>query len=324
MLLIRLLKFPISVVILLQLFCKVGWASESDKILVSIKPLQLIVSEISGSAHKIELILNASKSPHTYNLKPSDIRKINDANIVFWIGPSLEFFLKKHLSYYDEFSVTHNNNASTKKKQSKTIVTLINNPQLSLRSRSKSNNHNHHHHHHGEYDPHIWLSPTNAIEIAKHVATVLIHSNPINKQIYKDNLASFIAKVNVTNQINNKKISAITNRGFFVFHDAWGYLADYYGINILDIIMPNPEKPIGAKHLIELKKITSKHSDSCIFREPQFNLPYWNQMIMDLNLKSEILDPMASDIKPYKDSYAFFMQSLIESIVSCTLRSTNH
>nr|WP_320412442.1 zinc ABC transporter substrate-binding protein [Candidatus Profftia sp. (ex Adelges kitamiensis)] len=64
-------------------------------ILTSIRPLGFIASAIADGIINTEILLPNGSSPHNYALKPSDIKRLHDADLVIWVGPDMEYFLKK-------------------------------------------------------------------------------------------------------------------------------------------------------------------------------------------------------------------------------------
>src|SRR5579864_2911392 len=75
-------------------------SEQTTKILVSIKPIYSLVLGLTKNVPKIqtELLLYPPNSPHTFHLKPSDVKKIVDADLIIWVGPELESFLINPLS----------------------------------------------------------------------------------------------------------------------------------------------------------------------------------------------------------------------------------
>ena len=72
-------------------------AKAQPKVVVSIKPLHDIVAGIMDGIGTPRLLLPAGATPHSYSMRPSDARALRNANVVFWIGPTLESFLEKPL-----------------------------------------------------------------------------------------------------------------------------------------------------------------------------------------------------------------------------------
>ena len=66
-------------------------------VVASVKPLHSLVSGVMKGVGKPDLIVKGSASPHTYSLKPSQAKQLEDADLVFWMGHELESFLEKPL-----------------------------------------------------------------------------------------------------------------------------------------------------------------------------------------------------------------------------------
>ena len=68
-------------------------AFAEPRVLTSIKPLQLIAAAVQDGVGTPDVLLPAGASPHHYTLRPSDLRQVKEADLVYWIGPDLEGFL---------------------------------------------------------------------------------------------------------------------------------------------------------------------------------------------------------------------------------------
>lgn len=81
---------------LIAIFAVPAWAEGQRPLTVmtSIKPLQLITSELTNGVTKTEVLLSTNTSPHDYALKPSDVKKLKTVDLFVWVGPGLESFLE--------------------------------------------------------------------------------------------------------------------------------------------------------------------------------------------------------------------------------------
>ena len=278
--------------------------AEPVKVLTSIKPLQLIAQAITDGVSSTEVLLPPGNSPHSYSLKPSDARKLRDADVIFWIGPSMEAFLPKMLS----------NAKGTK------AVSMMDLPGIQLRRMEEHDDHHDHHDHHGhkDLDAHIWLSTENARVMAGEIARVLTSLDAANKAKYSSNLKHFLQSMNEVDTRNEKIVEQSGNKPFFVFHDAYGYLEDQYDLRMAGYFTLNPAQQPGARHLVVLQQELKKAGASCVFREPQFEPAYIDRLTDGLSIKVGVLDPLAGDIEPGADSYAAFIKQLVDNIVSCS------
>ncbi|WP_034840617.1 zinc ABC transporter substrate-binding protein ZnuA [Endozoicomonas numazuensis] len=299
-------KIIIWLVGLLLSITQPAWSKEPPKVLASIKPLQLIATSITEGVTVVDVLLPPGASPHSHSMKPSDARKLYEADMIFWVGPDMETFLDKTLS-------------GSKKA---TSVPLMQESRLKLLKSSEGKEEVHDHagdsdHHHGEYDAHIWLSPENAIAMAKTMSEKLSKLDPDHKKQYQENYKAFKKAVQAADKRNITKLTNYHSQPMFVFHDAYGYLQKHYKLNVVDYFTINPEQQPGAKHLTRLQDKLKKAGNSCVFREPQFQPAYIDRIIGGTDASVAVLDPLATDITVSPDGYIQFMNNLTDTIISC-------
>ncbi|UYM18299.1 zinc ABC transporter substrate-binding protein ZnuA [Endozoicomonas euniceicola] len=289
---------------------------QPPKVLTSIKPVQLIALAVTEGITKPDVLLPPGASPHNHSLRPSDARLLQNADVMFWIGPDMEVFLEKML-------------ANAKNTRS---VPLMSAEGIHIRryddeGHDHDHDHDHHHDHHahgegcgcqhGEHDAHIWLSPENAIAMATAISSTLSEMDPVNAEQYSHNLKNFISKMNKVDERNRLKMAAVSKRPIFVFHDAYGYLQEHYQFNIAGHFTLNPEQQPGPRHLAELREKLLKSGKTCVFREPQFEPAYIDKIVHGLDVKVSLLDPLAMDIPEGPDAYPEFINGLVDNIVDC-------
>ncbi len=283
-------------------------AAQPPKVLASIKPLELIAAAITDGVSKPELLLAPGSSPHDYNMRPSDIRKLTQANLVLWIGPDMETFLVKVLERYVD------------KNQSLALIDVpgIHISEGLLNAADHHDHDDHHGHNHGSHDPHIWLDPGNVLVMAKAITEKLATIDSTNREQYENNYQAFAQSLAQADKDNQALLTGLDQQGFFVFHDAWGYLARHYNLNVVDVFTINPTQAVGARHMSHLRQqFSAQNGTSCVFREPQFRPSYLNVLMDDLAIKIDVLDPLASDISPSTTAYAEFLRGLANTIHQC-------
>ena len=283
------------------------FAQEPPKVLSSIKPLQLIAQAVTDGIAPVDVLLPPGASPHSHSLKPSDARRLSNADVVFWVGPEMEMFLEKML-------------AGAKNTVS---VPLMNTGQLQLLKSGSNDQHDHDHghhgHSHGEYDAHIWLSPKNALAMAETMVETLGKVDKTNQKLYEQNLAKFRARMNEADEKNRKRLAPVSQKPIFVFHDAYSYIQQHYGLNVAGYFTLNPEQPPGARHLTQLREKLQSSGKTCVFREPQFTPAYVDRITRDLPVKVAVLDPLAMDITEGADSYVRFISGIVDNIANCLM-----
>ena len=280
-------------------------AANAPNVLTTIKPLQLISQAITEGITESDVLLPPGASPHSHSLRPSDARKLHSADVIFWVGPDMESFLTRTLPSAKDAKV----------------VAMMESDSITLRRNKEDDEHDHHgrdhHHDHGDFDPHLWLSTDNGRAMAKVMTETLAELDKENAGQYNDNLKRFLKSLDDADERNKKKLVGLEKTPFFVFHDAYGYLEDQYGLKIDGHFTLSPEQQPGARHLSNLRNTLKSTGKTCIFREPQFQPAYIDRITEGLDVKVGVLDPLGEDIKAGPDGFARFINSLVDNISDC-------
>ncbi|WP_434761934.1 zinc ABC transporter substrate-binding protein ZnuA [Vibrio fortis] len=274
--------------------------ASASTILTSFKPIQMIVTELTQGVSEPDVVMNSNASPHDYALKPSDVKKIQNADMLIWFGPDLEAFLTKVAKSNDN------------------LVTISEIPNINLREFGEDP-HDHHHdgHDHGSHDPHFWLGIDQVEVASSYISNKLVEVDPQNADIYKKNLEVFLSQLADKKRSIEAQLAPVKDKGYYVFHDAYSYYEDEFGLNKLGHFTVSPERKPGAKTLISIKKTLAKQDVQCVFSEPQFTPAVIESVVRGSSTKKGQLDPVGSDIEVGKGSYFEFLQQLTDSYTSC-------
>lgn len=285
--------------------CTLWFASHSvanaTQVLTSIKPIQLIAIEIMQNTSSPEVILASNTSPHDYALRPSDVKRIRNADVIIWFGKDLEPFLSKVVEGQSN------------------VLTLSKIEGLELRE-YQGDHHDHDGHDHGSHDPHFWLGYKPTMQVAKAIADKLASVDAANAQVYADNLKVFEDKLASQQQAIEKQLTPIKQDGYFVFHDAYGYFEQDFGLNQLGFFTVSPDRKPGAKTLISIRKALASEQAKCVFSEPQFTPAVVESVTRGSNAKVGVLDPIGSDVQAVSGGYFVLKQNLADSFSHCLQR----
>jgi zinc transport system substrate-binding protein len=297
-------------------------AADAPVVVTSIKPVHSLVSAIMQGVGKPELIVDGAASPHTYNLKPSNARALQDAKVIFWVGPGLEAFLEKPLESLGSDSI---------------VARLDNAPGLvklpfreggAFEAHDDGDEHadaghdhaaDEHHDeddHHG-FDTHLWLDPMNAKAMAAEITTTLVAADPANALTYEANAKALDDKLDALDKEIATTVSPVKDKPFIVFHDAYQYFEHRYHIRVAGSITVSPETIPGAERVSEIHQKVADLGATCVFAEPQFEPRLVNVVIEGTRAKSGVLDPEAATLLAGPDLYFTLMRGIAESMRSC-------
>jgi zinc transport system substrate-binding protein len=283
-------------------------ASGAPKVLVTIKPVHSLAAAVMEGVATPELLIGGNQSPHTFSLRPSDLRMINSADLIIWVGEGLETPLASTFA---------------KTRPAAQILELMELPGLKRLTRTekqhgdKEEEQPHDHHHGDGDDPHIWLSTHNAQWIVQQLVRTLSQLDPAHQAQYQTNGERTQQELQRL-ELELKQLTApIKDIPYLVFHDAYGYFEQEYGLTRVGSVTINPERSPGAKHLAELKQRITSQGVRCLFSEPQFEPKLIRMLAEGSAVKTGVLDPNGADLPADRSAYFLLMRNLAQSLHHC-------
>ena len=325
------------------------FATETTGVISTIQPINSLVSAIIGNTGKSITIIPSEQSPHDFKLKPSDVKVLQNGNIIFYVSNHLESSITKVLknlpknikliNLMEESGVNH----------------------LAIRDNDAWERHDHHGHddhdvhdkhgkkhddhddhdkhgkkhddhddhdkhgkkhddhddHEKEDDVHVWLSPDNAIKIVQKVNKVLSLYFPENSKIYNDNTTKFIDKIRNLKMELVKELSPIKNKPYIVFHDAYQYFEKTFELNAVGSVALEGDIASSPKQISFIKDKIVKSKALCVFQEPQFDSKLVKIVVEGTDAKIGTLDPLGVNISENKDFYLQLITNMAKSLKEC-------
>ena len=310
------------------------------KVVTTIKPLHSLVANVMDGVGEPSLIIEGSTSPHSFTLKPSHAKLLEEADLIFWIGEGIETFMERPLE------------SIVKNAEVVEFMEVESIEKLKFREESIFGEHDDHDdhddhdeeghddhddhdeeghddhdeeghddheghegHNHGEFDAHIWLDPSNAKEMVHEIAHELGDLDPANKDKYEANAKTTILALDKL--IND--VSKDINKGakFVVFHDAYQYFEERFGVRAAGALTLNTDVLPGAKQIDEILDVIKGRGINCIFSEPQFNPKIISTIAEDTNIKTGVFDPLGANIDSDKDLYFKLISALGSQLKGC-------
>jgi zinc transport system substrate-binding protein len=302
-------------------------ADEAPTVVVSIKPVHSLVAGVMAGLGEPVLLVRAGGSEHSYSLRPSQALALDQADVVFWLGETMETFLIKPLQALS-------GNAK--------VVALWQSPGLTLlptREGGMWEEHDHGDEHadgdagqgegehaeadhedehaHGETDMHVWLDPGNAKVLVAAIATTLSDADPRNASTYRSNAARLDQRLDELDRSLQGRLAAIADRPYVVFHDAYQYFEHRYGVSAVGAITINPTVRPGAQRLGAIRERLEHLDAVCVFAEPQFEPALVDTLIEGTSAGKGVLDPLGAALEEGPDQYFGLMHGLADSLVTC-------
>ena len=297
--------------------CSLFPVTAHSEVVTSIKPLAFIATAIADGVTPVSVVLPDGASEHEYALRPSDIKRIKNAELVIWVGPEMEAYMTSAVAALP----------ANKTLQLAALPAVT--PLLLKGDDDHDHEHPHDddvssatensdvHHSHGEYNMHIWMSPKIAEASAIAIHDKLLELIPNRKDQLDANLEFFKAGLAETDKQIRARLAPVSQEGYFVFHDAYGYFENYFGLSPLGHFTVNPEIQPGAQRLHQIRTQLVEQKAVCVFAEPQFRPAVIDAVARGTSVRKGTLDPLGMNIEVTRESYVQFLSQLSVQYTSC-------
>lgn len=281
-------------------------ADSGLRVVASIKPVHSLVSAVMAGVGTPSLLVEGAGSPHTYAMRPSQAAGLAKADVVFWIGPDLEHFLEKPIG-------TLGAGARAVELEVADGVTRLAPREGGTFEPEEEGDEG------GEetIDPHMWLDPLNAKAFVKRIAETLAVADPQHAQAYADNAKAEQARLDALIVEITKTLEPVKGKGFIVFHDAYHYFENRFGVSAAGSITVSPETAPGAQRLTEVRAKIGELGATCVFSEPEFESSMVGVVLEGSQARSGVLDPLGAALSDGPDLYFELLRNLAVSMRDC-------
>ncbi len=303
-------------------------AAAEPRVVVTIKPIHALVAQVMLGVAQPLLIVDGAASPHTFSLKPSAARAINDAGVFIRISEAMEPFTRKVASALP---------ATVK------LVSLTDAPGVNVlpqRQGGTFEKHEHHelghepshdgdeagHDHHDDgaaaesdsaKDGHIWLDPSNAKAIVAYVAKVLSEAYPESAPAFAANAAAVTIKLEAMTARLESELGPYKDRPFIVFHDATQYFEARFGLAAAGSITVTPDVQPSAKRLTAVRLKIVSLGAACVFSEPGFQPDLVAAVTEGTAARAGRLDPEGLTLAAGPEMYFDLMDKMAANFKYC-------
>ena len=181
--------------------------------------------------------------------------------------------------------------------------------------------HDHGHSHaHGpdDIDVHAWMDPANASLWLGAIAGQLAEMSPEHADAFRANAEAGQARIAEMRAEVEAILAPVQDRGFVVYHDAYGYLATAFGLNVLGAITLGDAAAPGAARLSAIRASLVESGAVCIFPEVNHPDAYISLVTGDADLRvGAPLDPAGVMLEPGADTYVTLMINMAQTIADC-------
>lgn len=302
---LRRIPFIAFFVLILMSVATAGRAA--PRVVVSIAPVHSLAAGVMEGVAEPTLLVETNSSPHQYVLKPSQMLSLQRADLVVWVGESVESFLPRVIGSLPE-------RVQVMELSSLPTMTMLLARQGGVWEAEELGEHAHSH---GDIDGHLWLDPHNASLIVRELVERLSLIDPAHAKRYRANGARLQQRLDKLDKSLRDTLVPLHDKPFLVFHDAYQYLEKRYGLDAVGAILIDPGRKPGAQRLAKIRARAESLKVQCVFSEPQFPAKLMQVVTEGLNIKHATLDPIGIDLTPGPELYFKLMNQLGTQLTDC-------
>ncbi|MGZ3217497.1 zinc ABC transporter substrate-binding protein [Paracoccus sp. T5] len=311
-------------------------------VVADLVPTGALVQDVMGDLGDVRVLLPGGASAHHYQMRPSDAQALQSADLVFWMGPSLTPWLARATGNIDD----------------EAQVRLLELPGLTLRGYAGAEDHDDHEaeshddhghddqgheenahgdhghdhghdshdeaaedhadHSHAGTDPHAWLDPDNAAVWLTAIAAALSREDPENAATYQANADAAAARIAALDATLGARLAPHAGQRFVVFHDAYGYFTDHFGLQpAVPVSLGDASTPSAAR-IGQVRSQIIKSGAVCAFPEYAHDPVLIDTVIEGSNVRlGEELSPEGGTLEHGIGQYDRLLTNMAQTLIAC-------
>lgn len=251
-----------------------GSSDDGPSVLASFYPLEYVADQVGGSQATVENLTQPGVESHDLELTGRQVAQVADSDLVLYLR-----------GYQPAVDAAVEQNAGDTAVDVGQLVDLL---------PADGDDDDEHADDNGalDADPHFWLDPTNLIPIADSLAQDLGQLDPDNAQYYQDNAADLTVRLQDLDESYTTGLADCDRSVFVVSHEAFGYLADRYGLEQVGIAGLDPDAEPSPERMAEVQDVVEREGITTIFYERLVSPKVAETLADDLGIATAVLDPI--------------------------------
>ena len=278
------------------------YAKSNFHVAVSIKPIHSIVSGLMQGVEAPELLVKGDTHPYFYQLSSTQSQSIQNADLVFWIGPELEPHLQTSIKALPE---------STR------VIELLDNPALKILPQRHDDT---------RRDPYFWLDSRNALLLLDEITQVLIDTDPVRSHVYLRNRSKVLAQLSKVDREFEYGYRGLKGGVGYLYLDTLQYFEQAYALKIADALIASPDAQPDTSKLLKTRNQIKNKDLQCLLTEAGVATPHLSLLTDDSSITIKQLDTLGSRFAPGPSLYPQLMRHNTRIIKQCLglVEAANH
>lgn len=269
-------------------FAASGLTQAAPVVAVSIKPLEHLTAALTDGVTTPQLVVRTGQDPHHISLRPSERRLLAQADLLLWVGPSMELPLAELVEQIDATVLAVEQLAGI------TVLLAGADP-----------------------DPHMWLDTRNAQHIARVLAQQLIVLDAANARHYQANLERFVQSMDNLHSSLQQRFSAAGKPQWAVYHHAFRYLEHEFGLPPALTLRESDNVDPGLRTVLAFRRAMRNAQLDCLVVEPGLHQHELEALLDDGALRTVEADVLGVNLPVGSDSFAALIRGVADAIQTC-------
>jgi zinc transport system substrate-binding protein len=281
------------------------------QVVATIFPLADAVRQVGGDRVSVTCMLPPGRSVHDYDPSPQGTELLAGAELVFMIGLGADDWAERTAR-----SAAGSRATIIRLGEAEDFKAMLRaSPSAAHDDRDKDHQADQPGRHRHEGDPHVWLDPVFMQHFAAAIAEALAKADPEGREYYDRRRDALVAELKKLDEEYRTTIAALKRRQFVTFHEAFGYVAARYGLELKSLADVDARE-VGAARREEVSRFIRGNQVKAIFVEPQFPVEALEQVAGEAGAKVRVrmLDDLGNPDKPGYDSYLGLMRSNLKTL----------
>ncbi len=310
--------------------------AEAPQVVTDIAPVHALAAQVMDGVGTPVLLVRPGQSPHSYALRPSQARALQQADLVIWVGEGLTPWIEKPLA-----ALAGGGERLELMEAEGTVRRTYRGADDILAAAGAAQDHAAHgaddghaedhghddhaaeaggesdHDHHGAYDPHGWLDPMNGSAWLGLIAERLAVLDPEHADLYRANAAAGQAEIAAAVEEVRVALRPMQGVAFVSYHDAFQYFETRFGLTLAGTVTPGDAADPSPAQLARLRDRLADLGVRCAFAEPQFDTRLLQAAVDGRDIPILELDPLGRAHEPGKGLYPALIRDLGAGFAAC-------
>jgi zinc transport system substrate-binding protein len=307
-------------------------AAETLRVVADIPPIHSLTAQVMGDLGTPALLTEPSASPHGHALRPSEAARLQAADLLVWVGPTMSPWLAEAREDMAKDAASlplmEAEGSTVLPKRGAHMHDHDHDHAHEEKPEAKAEDHDHDHSHDDDHghdkaetadaprpDPHLWLDPQNATLWLTLIAEELAQLDPDNAESYRSNAAAAAEAITAQAAEAAARLAPLAGREFLTAHDAYQYFEARFGLTSHAAITDAEDAEAGPAHLRDV--LASSDGLGCFITEPSTPSASIRLVTETLSIPAVEIDPLGAALPLGAAQYAALMESLTSGFETC-------